>query len=151
MDLAGIADRLTVNADKLGYLYGYLGQMNITAKRTGQKFLDALIKEHKDAIQTLDFEHAFDELQGSYFRKDITGSIPDVGIATAIVGWICKELDLPVIGAHGDALMKFGVSTLISLALAVFVMGLGSPATPIERGEDISIRAYNPMESIYAR
>jgi hypothetical protein len=133
-------DKLSAKADVLGGIIGFYGSTKGWS-------------DIKSVISNLMQKPHFPYLE--YVVKGITtpgygeGNVFYAGLAAAILGYVVKELEFPVIGRYGDALSRAGMGAIGGALLwSILVHSGGVPESPptgsSSSSSSSSYSEYNP-------
>lgn len=147
MNLNDITGKLTKNANKIGIAYGALAPLH--QSRAG------IMNNIKMAIKNHDFEGAITWLTdlGNYTEWAPGKKVLDLAIKAGLAGYVIDEFNIPFVKKFGKPLQKAAWGMLVGLPIAMFIIGLGSPASEsgnpnLERIFDKSVRQPNAQRDI---
>lgn len=120
-----IVSKVETNVDKIGMAYGYLYPYKMIADEFYAGDIWKALEEHHMGITKLNFKEAFRRLMAFYKEGNWGQETARTGGMATFIGFLLKELDLePTVTRGAKMALKFGVTSLVILALMQFVSGL---------------------------
>lgn len=130
VNISGMFSGITKNANKLGTAYGALSVLDKT--RGG------ILDNVQRAIQNRDFSGGIAWLTdiNNYTTWGPGKEALDLAIKVGLAGYIADELNIPMVKKFAKPLQKFAWGVAIGLPIAIFILGLGSPASESGKAEE---------------
>jgi len=130
--IEGIIEKIEARADVLGGLYGFLAPFKAEADAVYGGDIIAAIRKQIEEAKKFDVGKAISALPFA-FTDPYSAPVASSGLTAAIAGYILKKLDIhPILTRIGKFAYPFGIYTVLSTLVWIFLRYLGSPANALQ-------------------